>query len=77
MFLRIYPAGSKNWVQRVTINGKRKELGLGNANLISLSEARDLSFDNLRNVKKGIDPVAVSEKKKSIPTFEEASLKVH
>ena len=77
LFLRVYKAGSKNWVQRVTINGKRREIGLGNANLIPLSEARELAFDNLRMVKKGIDPVAITEKKKSIPTFEEAALKVH
>ena len=77
LFLRVYKAGSKNWVQRVTVNGKRREIGLGNANLIPLSEARELAFDNLRMVKKGIDPIAVTEKKKSIPTFEEAALKVH
>ena len=29
LFLRVYPAGSRNWVQRVTFKGKRKELGLG------------------------------------------------
>tara|TARA_E500000178_G_C16897861_1_gene696635 strand:+ start:159 stop:626 length:468 start_codon:yes stop_codon:yes gene_type:complete len=57
--------------------GKRKEIGLGNANLIPLSEAREVAFDNLRMVKKGIDPVAITEKKKSIPTFEEAALKVY
>jgi integrase len=77
LFLRVYKAGSRNWVQRVTINGKRKEIGLGNANLIPLSEAREVAFDNLRMVKKGIDPVAITEKKKSIPTFEEAALKVY
>ena len=77
LFLRIYKAGSRNWVQRVTVNGKRREIGLGNANLIPLSEARELAFDNLRMVKKGIDPVAVIEKKRSIPTFEEAALKVY
>ena len=53
LFLRVYKAGSKNWVQRVTVNGKRREIGLGNANLIPLSEARELAFDNLRMVKKG------------------------
>ena len=77
LFLRVYKAGSKNWVQRFTVYGKRREIGLGNANLIPLSEARELAFDNLRMVKKGIDPVAITEKKKSIPTFEEAALKVY
>ena len=50
---------------------------MGNANLVPLSEARELAFDNLRMVKKGIDPVAVTEKKRSIPTFEEAAFKVY
>ena len=77
LFLRVYRAGSRNWVQRVTVDGKRREIGLGNANLIPLSEARELAFDNLRMVKKGIDPIAITEKKKSIPTFEEAALKVY
>ena len=77
LFLRVYKAGSKNWVQRYTVDGKRREIGLGNANLIPLSEARELAFDNLRMVKKGIDPVEITEKKKSIPTFEEAALRVH
>ena len=77
LFLRVYRAGSKNWVQRFTVDGKRREIGLGNANLIPLSEARELAFDNLRMVKKGIDPIAITEKKKSIPTFEEAALKVY
>ena len=29
LFLRVYKAGSKSWVQRITINGKRREMGLG------------------------------------------------
>lgn len=77
LFLRVYKAGSKNWVQRFTVDGKRREIGLGNANLVPLSEARELAFDNLRMVKKGIDPLAVTEKKRSIPTFEEAAFKVY
>ena len=75
LFLKVYKGGSKNWVQRFTVDGKRREIGLGNANLIPLSEAR-LALDNLRMGKKGIDPIAITEKKKSIPTFEEAALKV-
>ena len=56
LFLRVYPAGSRNWVQRVTIKGKRKELGLGNANLISLADIREKAIDNLRSIKNGNDP---------------------
>ena len=45
--------------------------------MIPLSEARELALDNVRMGKKGIDPIAITEKKESIPTFEEASLKVY
>ena len=53
---------------------ERRELGLGNTNLIPLSEARELAFDNLRMVKKGIDPLGL---KRSYSTFEKTALRVH
>ena len=34
LFLRVYPSGSKNWVQRITINGKRREKGLGSLKIL-------------------------------------------
>jgi hypothetical protein len=52
LFLRVYPAGSKNWYQRLTINGKRHEFGLGNANIKSLSNVRKEAFKNFKDSKK-------------------------
>ena len=48
LFLRVYPAGSKNWYQRLTINGKRHEFGLGSANIKSLSKVRKEAFKNFK-----------------------------
>lgn len=76
LFLRVYPSGSKNWVQRITINGKRREKGLGSLKLVSLAEARDLAFENLKMIKIGDDPF-YSNSQKIIPSFEEVAHKVH
>ena len=73
LFLKIYTAGSRNWVQRCTISGKRKDLGLGNANLISLAEARDLAINNLRAINQGIDPSLEKASARKAPTFAEAA----
>ncbi len=77
LFLRVYASGSKNWVQRITINGKRREKGLGSLRLVSLAEARDLAFENLKMIKNGDDPFYSNSSLKIIPTFEEVSHTVH
>jgi hypothetical protein len=39
--LYIKDNGSKVWVLRITIHGKRKDLGLGSFEDVSLGDARD------------------------------------
>jgi integrase len=56
--------GSRSWVMRKSINGKRKEFGLGSAFDVSLALARknrDALLEHLRN---GVDPVAEKRKVK-------------
>ena len=60
LFLRVYPAGSKNWYQRLTINGRRHEFGLGNANIKPLSNARKEAFKNLKDSKKVLIIIPIS-----------------
>jgi transcriptional regulator with XRE-family HTH domain len=38
--LVVYPSGSKNWILRRPVNGKRKETGLGGYPAVSLANAR-------------------------------------
>ena len=77
--LKVEDSGAKRWVQRVTIGGKRRNLGLGGYPAVSLAEARDLAADNQRAIRQGRDPLA--EKRQSaeerrrpaVPTFAQAS----
>ena len=77
LFLRVEPTGSKRWVQRLTIAGKQREIGLGSASLISLVEARDLAIANKKSAREGLDPIAIKSTQINIPTFEDACVEVH
>lgn len=69
---------SKQWVLRITVNGKRKDIGLGGYPTVTLSKAREEALAMRRQANQGIDPVvARRETKRVIPTFEEAARKVH
>ena len=74
LFLRVAPGGSKSWVQRLTIRGRRVDLGLGGYPLVSLAEAREQAFENRRIARRGHDPLA-AKRKASVPTFRTAALK--
>ena len=45
LYLRIAPGGSKSWIQRLTIEGRRHDLGLGGFPLVTLAEARALAYE--------------------------------
>ncbi len=72
LFLVVAPGGSKNWVQRVTIGGRRRDLGLGGWPVVSLAKARQRAFANRVAVADGLDPLAHKRRPKT-PTFREAS----
>ena len=57
LYLRVQPNGSKQWVQRITIRGKRCELGLGSPPAISLATARKLALENRGKAMLGGDPL--------------------
>ena len=67
--------GTKSWVQRITIDGRRHDLGLGGWPVVSLAMARDRAFANRRAVADGRDPLAERRKART-PTFEHAVEKV-
>ena len=74
LYLNIAPAGSKSWIQRIIIHGKRRNIGLGGYPLVSLAEARDQAFQNRKLARSGGDPLAEKRKIK-LPTFEQAAEK--
>ena len=77
LFLRVEPSGSKRWLQRLTIKGKRREMGLGSAKYISLKAAREQAFNNKRQAKMGGDPLRDQQLNKMMPTFRQAAIAVH
>lgn len=62
LFLRIDKSDRKQWVQRIVINGKRHEIGLGSYPLVTLAMAREQAQANKRNVYLGGDPLAEKRK---------------
>jgi integrase len=57
LYLRISPAGSKAWVFRFQLDGKRRDMGLGPYPDISLAEARRRATEHRNQRRDGIDPL--------------------
>ncbi len=72
LYLAVAPGGSKSWIQRLTIDGKRRDIGLGGFPLVSLAEARHKAFENRRLAWAGGDP-REAKRRARVPTFREAS----
>lgn len=77
LYLRVEANGSRFWVQRIVIRGKRRELGLGSGLLVSLADARAVALENRRLARSGGDPLQAKREAEAILTFEEAARKVH
>ena len=75
LFLRVLPSGTKQWVQRLVIHGRRRDLSLRTYPLVSLAEAREKAFENRKLARAGGDPAAL-KRRPNIPTFEQAAEKV-
>ena len=76
LHLFISKRGSKSWVQRITVDGRRRDIGLGGYPTISLAQARRRASDNREAIGNGRDPVA-EKRRPSTPTFGEAAHAVH
>jgi len=56
LMLRVRPGGARSWVQRIMVHGRRVDMGLGSADLVSLAEARRAAADNRAVARTGGDP---------------------
>ena len=70
--LLVTKPGARCWIQRLTINGRRRELGLGGYPVVTLAQAREQALANKRLVREGGDPLA-EKRKARVPTFAEAA----
>ena len=74
--LRVYESRklksiSKHWLWRGTVNGTRRDVGLGAFPYVSLVDARQQAFEYRKIARAGGDPVAL-KRKPDVPTFAEA-----
>lgn len=77
LYLRVEKNGSRFWMQRITIRGKRCELGRGSPLLVPLAEARAKALDNRKMAREGGNPLQAKREAQAVLTFEEAARKVH
>lgn len=77
LFLKVDASGAKRWVQRIVIRGKRSEIGMGSASLVSLAEARETALENRKLARAGGDPLQAKRAPQSLLSFEDAARKVH
>jgi integrase len=76
--LRVEEGGAKRWVLRLTVNGRRRDVGLGSATDVSLFEVRERAAELRKAARDGRDPVAVQRAARtSVPTFREAAEQEH
>lgn len=72
LFLRVRPNGGKQWVQRITIRGKRCEIGLGSPPAVPLAMARKMALENRGKAMMGGDPLAERREAAAVLTFDMA-----
>ena len=73
LMLRVRPTGSKQWIWRGTVRGRRVDLGLGGYPYTTLREARERAFEYRKASRAGLDPRV---RNRRCPTFAEAVEKV-
>lgn len=58
LMLIVKDSGAKNWILRVTIGGRRRELGLGPYPEVTLADARRRAAEDREAIRQGRDPAA-------------------
>ena len=58
LILVVSAAGGKSWVQRLTVNGRRRDIGLGSAYKVTPAEARKAASRNKAAIRAGRNPLA-------------------
>ena len=78
LYLVVDPSGAKRWLLRLVVQGRRRDIGLGGAGLVTLAEARERALSYRKTAREGGDPLAERRKAQVVvPTFAEAVEQVH
>lgn len=71
LVLRVAPGGSRQWIWRGTVRGRRRDIGMGAVAHTTLAEARDIAYQYRKLARAGIDPRS-TRRNDFTPTFAEA-----
>ncbi len=78
LYLVVSKSGSRRWILRIMVHGKRRDIGLGGHRDVTLAMAREETQRMRRQVLDGLDPIVErKKKKKKISTFDECLMAVH
>lgn len=77
LYLVVAPSGARRWVARITLNGERRDFGLGPVNTVSLAEARERAAEYRRAAFLGLDPRLDRVKAAGSISFKDAAAKAH
>lgn len=83
LYLVVDPSGARRWIVRVVIKGQRNkngaalrtDFGLGGADIVTLSQARERALQYRRMAKQGLHPRFNA--REQVPTFAEFAQQVH
>ena len=68
LYLVVAPGGSKQWVQRLSVGGKQKDIGLGGYPVVEIKEAREKAQANRAQARSGVDSL-LERRRAAVPTF--------
>jgi integrase len=80
LFLEVSAKGSKSWLLRFQLAGKRRDMGLGRYPEIGLADARRAAAEARALIARGADPIEEREsnrrRERPVPTFREVAVDV-
>ncbi|MBE0625476.1 MAG: integrase arm-type DNA-binding domain-containing protein [Burkholderiales bacterium] len=75
LYLQVSKSGTKSWIYRYQINGKRREMGLGAVDTVPPSAARAKAAELKSLASKGIDPIEQRRKEHAAAAAKQAEQK--
>ncbi len=78
LYLVVDASGAKRWMLRTVVRGRRRDIGLGGIQLVSLVQAREKATQLRRLAREGGDPLEQQRQaRRAVPTFSQAAATVH
>lgn len=74
LYLQVLPSGSRSWVLRVMVGGRRRDMGLGGFPDVTLAGAREAARRARDKIDEGIDPIEDRRARKSALRAETAKV---